>query len=91
MPRWASRITLEITNMQVEQVQEISADNAIAEGVKGWDGDCGADPDCVPTDDQENQIAIDQFHSLWDSINDARGFGWELNCWVWVITFKMIR
>ena len=69
MPRWASRITLEITEVRVERVQEISAADCFKEGV-------------------EMYKPIQQFQSLWDSLNAKRGFGWEVNPWVWVIRFK---
>jgi len=80
MPRWASRITLEITDVRVERVQDIGAYDALAEGIKprGMDG----------VDIATN--LIDDFRELWDSINAKRGFGWDANPWVWVIKFKRV-
>lgn len=79
MPRWASRITLEVTDVRIERVQETSVDDAIAEGV--W-----LDPPDAPGFRSELRPA---FRKLWDSLNAKRGFGWEANPWVWVITFKV--
>lgn len=76
MPRWASRITLDITDVRVQLVQEISAFDAIDEGVQRQE---------APYDARE------PFRDLWDSINAKRGFGWETNPWVWALTFKKIE
>jgi hypothetical protein len=86
MPRWASRITLEIVSVRVERVQEISEGNAKAEGIKetreGFqDGVQGF---------IAHDTAVSAFITLWDSINQKRGFGWDSNCWVWVVGFKRI-
>ncbi len=77
MPRWASRITLEITYIRVERVQDITEEDAIREGCEG-----------KYTDDEngfELMTARDAFAELWKSIygQDA----WEKNLWVWVISF----
>lgn len=81
MPRWASRITLEVTGVRVQRLNLISNEDAIAEGIDCvWRGDNGPQEfDQVP-----------HFKKLWDSINAARGFGWDTNPFVWVITFKRI-
>lgn len=77
MPRWASRITLEITNIRVERVQEISEDDAIAEGLFCY---------------HENyECALDNYPKLWDSINSKRGYGWDTNPYVWVIEFRKVK
>lgn len=85
MPRWASRIALEITKVRVERVQDIQRTDAIAEGIDPWpemknDGD--GQP--VQTD------SVKEFRRLWDSINAKRGFGWDKNPWVWVVEFKRV-
>ncbi len=78
MPRWASRLTLEITNIRVERLQDISETDAQAEGVVSWSGGSAG-----TTYKPEYQI-------LWDSINKDRGFTWASNPWVWVIEFKPV-
>ena len=72
MPRKASRLTLEIVNVRVERLQEISEEDAISEGFRN-----------LATD-----TARGDFSYLWDHINAKRGFGWDVNPWVWVIEFK---
>ncbi len=86
MPRWASRITLEIISIRVERLQEISEADAIAEGiskgpVKLWKG---ATPSGKPL-----QTAKEQFKTLWDTIN-AKKQPWSSSPWVWVIEFKRV-
>ena len=81
MPRWASRITLEITEIRVERLQEIS-----------W-RDCqreGAVPEKAPFS-VHCEPWRDAFERLWDSLNAKRGFSWESNPWVWVIGFKVVK
>ena len=80
MPRWASRITLEITDVRVQQLQEISEADARDEGAgattplhEEWDGD----------PDQYRK----RFRELWDSIN-GKTHPWANNDWVWVIEFR---
>ncbi len=77
MPRWASRITLEIVSVRVEQVQDISEDDARAEGVDDGTG-------------QTRPLHPYWFRALWDSINSKRGYGWEKNPWVWVVAFRRV-
>jgi hypothetical protein len=105
MPRWASRILLEITDVKIERVQEISEEDAIAEGV---DRNCLDYPNCgsckTAYDGCKSEYihyqrgdcdfpafsAVESFRSLWNSINAKRGFGWESNPWVWANSFKRV-
>lgn len=84
MVKWASRITLEITAVRVERVQDISAHDAILEGVivEG----AGMLDAC----DIASQ-ALEKFRALWDSLNAKRGFGWATNPFVRVISFKRVK
>jgi hypothetical protein len=79
MPHWgASRITLKIVKVRVERVQEVSLEDAIAEGVTN-------------EDHMMQGFSVFYFHKLWDEINAKRGFGWDINPWVWVIEFKRVE
>ena len=82
MPRWASRLTLEITGVRVERLQKISEKDAIAEGV-----------DAVSMRDVPRQATPNRrtdFAHLWNKINAKRGHGWDVNPWVWVLEFKRV-
>ena len=87
MPRWASRLTLRITSVRVERVQDITEEDARAEGAsRSHQGDrphFSRHP--VPND--THRLG---FVHIWDSINAGRGFGWDANPWVWVIGFEVV-
>jgi len=97
MPRWASRILLEVVSVRVERVQMIGPIDCFAEG-------------CMPIDQWPRQKEVvsgtagegvieaykqsqskEVFKELWDSINDGRGFGWGVNPRVWAVEFKVIE
>jgi hypothetical protein len=82
MPRWASRITLEITGIRVQRIQEISEADAITEGALLEITKYGLT--------MEYQNHIEPFCELWDDINFKRGYSWESNPWVWALEFKRI-
>jgi hypothetical protein len=92
MPRWASRITLEVTDVRVERVQEISAKDIVAEGAVDQphhDAILGK----MPISSFDGKAYVDLLSlwaAGWDSINAKRGFGWKTNPWVWAYTFKRI-
>lgn len=83
MPRWASRILLEVTGVRVERLNDISKDDAMAEGiVMQPDGGFGlADSTHYHFTDP-----TDSYCSLWESINGAGS--WMENPWVWVVEFR---
>lgn len=76
MPRWASRLTLEITALRVERLQEITPRDCEHEGIDG--------------ENMLDTFIKNDFRILWDSLNTKRGYGWEKNPWVWVISFKRL-
>lgn len=86
MPRWASRITLEVTDIRVERVQDISETDVGAEGIESTltDPNTGNVVERCPGDRWA-------FAGLWDSINAKRGYSWESNPWVWVVEFKRVQ
>lgn len=91
MPRDASRILLEITNVRVERLQDITEEQAVAEGVDRpenirdvdvWDG---AERELFNAMNQPR----DRFKRLWADINGAES--WDANPWVWVVEFKRVE
>ncbi len=97
MPSWASRITLEITGVRVERLNDISEADAIAEGVErhldGWypygirtilTTLVGG----VEVPAQFCRTARDSYRMLWESINGPGS--WDANPWVWVVSFRRI-
>jgi hypothetical protein len=80
MPRWASRITLEVTEVRVQRLRDLSEADAEAEGVQR--------SMMPPHEDMEFRAA---FSTLWDSINGQReGCAWKDNPWVWAVSFKRV-
>ena len=92
MPRWASRLTLEVTGVRVERLQEITPTDAIAEGIErgpeprpssgisaGWRDYLTGKGTSGP---------VSSFRSLWESINGADS--WASNPWVWCVEFKQV-
>lgn len=91
MPRWASRITLEVEAVRVERLQEIGGDDAIAEGVDPAPHRCGCER-CALTSELCPATAssiIEDFGHLWDSIHGAGA--WAANPWVAALTFRVHR
>ncbi len=100
MPRIASRLTLEITNVRVERLQDISEKDARAEGVERnvlpsmadtWKPEDGylQYPLAQHREDFPAQTARESFQSLWGYINGADS--WATNPWVWVIAFRRLE
>lgn len=94
MPRWASRILLEITDMRVERLNAISEEDARAEGVgiAVWFAAKGVpESEWTSLCEQGAMQAshINKFATLWESIYGAES--WKANSWVWVIEFKRVE
>lgn len=89
MPRWASRLTLEITGVRIERLNSISAQDAIAEGIEQVDElhghplwrEYGNEP-------WNSSMPEYSFQTLWNSITGPSS--WDANPWVWVIEFKRV-
>jgi len=91
MPRWASRIQLEVTDVRVERLQDISEEDSRAEGIIEW-----SDPPRAPTKrygltvaDVWEKSAKAAYARLWESINGDGS--WNANPWVWAVSFKVIQ
>lgn len=95
MPRWASRITLEIVRAWPERVQDITSDDCEAEGITGVTRSSPVRglpyEDYMNGDGLEYNTPRDAFRSLWDSINAKRGFPYCDNPWAWAIEFKELE
>ncbi|EOE2154626.1 hypothetical protein ACT5NI_003247 [Klebsiella pneumoniae] len=103
MPRWASRILLEITDVRVERLNAISEEDAQREGVhtEVWDQTVVARnyaardeffqfwSEDMPHYVEMNQLYRSSFRSLWESIYGEES--WKANGWVWVISFKRVE
>lgn len=102
MPRWASRITLEITGVRVERLQDISEADAKAEGITSDSVIVGANCNggrhseehaerffYDGCDDQGFESAVDAYRGLWESLSGTGS--WDVNPWVWVIEFKRVK
>ena len=76
MPKSAARIWLEVVSVRVERLQDITYDDCLREGM--WD--FGTDVDTLAA-----------FQELWQNLNAKRGFGWDINSWVWVVSFKRLE
>ncbi|WP_250451153.1 hypothetical protein [Caballeronia sp. ATUFL_M2_KS44] len=91
MPRWASRVTLEVTGVRVERLQDISPEDCIAEGIEFSRASFmphgfrlyGEPGNTFCTD------PIASYRSLCESINGDGA--WDSNAWVWVVEFKVIK
>jgi hypothetical protein len=80
MPRWASRITLRITDIRVERLQDISHADVLAEGLLSAEAERAHDVTMNPKR---------SFGNLWNQINGAGA--WEANPWVWVMAFERVK
>lgn len=103
MPRWASRITLEVTGIRVQRVQDISEPDAIAEGVAASAMTAEDIADIQISDASPFVKALARrlgpgaftakfaYQKIWDKINAKRGFGWDANPWVCATTFRLVK
>ena len=90
MPRWASRITLEVKRVWVERLQDIDFDGCVAEGVRSRTGGAGGQTvgACIARRDGATKKA---FSLLWDSLYAKKGFPRESNPWVWACEFRRVN
>ena len=93
MQAWASRAPAVNTDVRVQRVQKISAEDAVDEGTRchlcGGPMDASVINDCSCIDSEDSVLA--SFRVLWDSIYKKQGHGWDKNDWVWAVTFKLAK
>jgi hypothetical protein len=83
MPRWASRISLEVTDVRVQRLRDITNEDACAEGVTP---DCRCEGGC----DTCSREGVDYFRDVWEALAPD-GSKWADNPWVWAVSFKMVQ
>lgn len=91
MPRWASRLTLEVVSVRVERLQSVSDDDVEAEGVRTTKGSGMIEGERVfhfAAGNGYSRVGWHAYKELWESINGPGS--WSLNPWVWVVEFKQI-
>jgi hypothetical protein len=84
MPRWASRLAMEIVALNVWRVQDLPLEIYVKEGIE----DKGQGVGCL---DHKWGMIRGLFYELWDSINAKRGLGVSFNPWVWGIEYRLIH
>ncbi|CAB4167991.1 hypothetical protein UFOVP860_77 [uncultured Caudovirales phage] len=91
MPRWASRLTLTVTDVRVQRLQEISEDDCIAEGPPSVEWQPGRGGWMVPSESQPHISMSPRtwYRLLWDTINGAGS--WDANPWVVALTFDVVN
>ena len=86
MPRWASRIILEIIDIRVDRLQNITEDDAKSEGVR-----CEPDEGVDKHGEYYARCSyILGFALFWNRINEKKGYPWQSNPWVWIVEFKVL-
>lgn len=88
LPRAASRLTLEVTEVRVQRLRDISEEDAQAEGIaRAADGYWFNYAENGPT----HQLGVDSFRSIWDSLNGKRpAAAWKDSPFVWCVSFKRV-
>ncbi|MFP2898779.1 hypothetical protein [Corallococcus sp. 4LFB] len=94
MPRWASRLTLEVVSVRAERLHDITEEDAVREGVERWsigDGwqEYGLSDAELLTQGPPMPTARESFRTLWESINGPES--WDANPWVWAISFRKVE
>lgn len=79
MPRWASRLTLDVVAVRLERLHEISPEDCLAEGLEDPDGRYGWHP----------ETAVNWYRKLWEKLHGTGS--WETNPWVWVVEFRPLE
>jgi hypothetical protein len=86
MPRWASRLTLEVTSVRVERLHCLTIADAKAEGIEEYLAE-GTEEE---KDIWRNMSSVENFAVMWDKINGKK-YPWSKNCWVFVVEFRKLK
>ncbi|MBD5626866.1 MAG: hypothetical protein HDQ90_05170 [Desulfovibrio sp.] len=93
MPRRLSRITLEITDISARHLQDITEEDAWAEGTEDLEMNWSAADLCATA--KRYGLCVEDarctFAHLWDTLYASRGLGWAANPWVWVVSFRRLE
>lgn len=99
MPRWASRLTLTVTDVRVQRLQDIDRDDAMAEGIVQTWGDFMGDPpewainsinqhgDASGTHIYDNRTSVENYRELWAHLHGRES--WDANPWIVAISFAV--
>lgn len=92
MPCWASRITLRVSSIRVLRVRSLAREDVLAVGLPSFTSNLGprSNPQRIYQVNEYDEggyfSPVEAFENLWNSINHKKGFGWEMNPWVWAVT-----
>lgn len=89
MPRWASRINLEVSGVRVERLNDISEEDARAEGLRAFPHKGGHAYAWREDDKHGHGSPTGAYRNLWESINGPAS--WDANPWVWCVAFKPVQ
>lgn len=88
-PRWASRLTLTVTDFRVQRLQDISFADTLAEGIEGTDIHKRRQRLCVEQGIECGSVCRDSFRDIWNSLHGPEA--WEANPWVVALTFTVVK
>ena len=94
MPRWASRLTLEVVGIRCERLQDITEKDAVAEGItERYIAKGGAFTRVSKILHEHGEVGTlrNGYAVEWTNLNAKRGYPWDSNPWVWVISFKVVK
>jgi hypothetical protein len=87
-PRWASRLTLEVTAVRVQRIQEISHEDALAEGCAGCNW-VARSPYIIGPHTDDGELPQEEFAQVWDETHGRRpGCSWEASPWCWCVSYR---
>ena len=88
MPRWGSRMELEITEVRLQKLQDITEPEAVAEGVQVVRNGVTKNDYLADEEDKDLLGAVDLYRAVWESLHGVGS--WDQNPWIWVVTFQNV-